>query len=92
MSDTRVVPVAYVTKWALTAGIKVVKNAEKTEGGGLYRNRPTLWASRWEWTEDREVAKERWRKALEKEHRRLVLKAGELRERMIEPPPFTEET
>lgn len=95
MSDGRVVPVAYVTKWALTAGIKVVKNAEEVSGtdyGSVYLKKGHMFVTAKDWTEDREEAMERWRKAMTKEHMRLLNKAEDVGKRLLQAPPFTEET
>lgn len=71
----KTIPVAYVTKWAKTAGITVVPNAETSDTfpeylrfyGGLIGPK--------HWTTDKAVAEERWRQAVETEARRLKLAA-----------------
>jgi hypothetical protein len=97
MTDKRVVPVAYVTKWALTRGVLVVRGASLMLGADHnfandYLKKGHLFVGRKHWTENREEAVTRWRKALEKEHKRLLNKAEDVGKRLLEAPPFTEET
>lgn len=76
MSQRRTVPVAYVTKWATTRGIVVVRDAEITDGGYYWTGSLCIPSS--QWTEDRAEAERRWRKAMEKERARLVKKQAAL--------------
>jgi len=71
-----VVPVAYITKWAKTAGILTWTNAELSEGGYLYKRGKWMASTNAKhWTTDKAVAEERWRQAVEKEAKRLKLAA-----------------
>jgi hypothetical protein len=91
MNHKRTVPVAYVTKWAVTRGILVVKNATTAGDDGEYLRNSRLFAGPTQWTEDREVASGRWRKAMEKARVAAARKAAKLADRFVQPPPFTEE-
>ena len=73
----RIVPVAYVTKWARTSGILTWSNALEVERGFLYVNGDLFgpFAGPKHWTTDKAVAEERWRQAVEKEAKRLKLAA-----------------
>lgn len=62
----KTVPVAYVTKWAATRGIIVLRNAKRSDS---YPDR--LWLNHAhvgpkDWTEDRPEAERRWREAVTK--------------------------
>lgn len=71
-----VIPVAYVTKWAKTAGILTWKDAELSEGGYLYKKgKWMVSANAKHWTTDKALAEERWRQAVETEAKRLKLAA-----------------
>lgn len=88
MTRSRVVPVAYVTKWATTAGIITAKRHETSESfpdclrfeGSLMR--PS------EWTEDKALAEERWRHAMKKAHEATVKKAERLAEQILAGPKW----
>lgn len=69
------IPVAYVTKWAKTAGIVAFKDAVRS---GTYPDH--LWYKQnlitpKHWTTDKATAEERWRQAVETEAKRLKLAA-----------------
>ena len=63
MSERRIIPVAYVTKWAATAGIRIVRNGEVTDAGALSNG--FLYVSAKDWTEDKALAEARYRARLE---------------------------
>lgn len=76
MSERKVVPLAYVTKWAATRGIVVVKGAEVTVTGALVRGH--LFAPANQWTEDKFVAEVLWREAVERSQKAAQKKAKSL--------------
>jgi diphthamide biosynthesis methyltransferase len=96
MSERRIVPVAYVTQWATTQGITVIKQAEEVSGDDYTdryltkRYASRLWVGSSHWTEDREVAIQRWRKEMEKAKASALKKAKKIEAALAGEPPFTE--
>jgi hypothetical protein len=88
MSDRRVVPVAYVTKWAATAGIRVVRDAEETEGG--YLSKKMLWVVRNDWTEDKAEAETRYRARIDTARKAAQRKVEKLTALYKAEPKYTE--
>lgn len=86
MSKRRTVPVAYVTKWATTRGIVVVRDAERSESFPECLILRVGFMHQREWTEDRAEAERRWRKAMEKERARLVKKQAALAQALKDGP------
>lgn len=82
------VPIAYVTRWAATRGIVVMRGATLTDAGRLWDGFHSHAQS--DWTIDRTVAEGRWRKALAKAASAAQKKADNLRAAAILPPKYTE--
>lgn len=62
MSEPRIVPVAYVTKWAATAGIRIIRDAETLSDGYLYKGGALgIFVGQQDWTEDKAEAEIRYR-------------------------------
>lgn len=70
-----VIPVAYITKWAKTAGIIAVPNAETSPTFPESLRFSCSLVQPKHWTTDKAVAEERWRQAVETEAKRLKLAA-----------------
>lgn len=87
-SKERVVPVAYVTKWATTDGISIFRDGEVTESGALRLR--YAWISPAHWTEDKQVAESRWSKTMSKAADAAEKKAAKLRSAVALPPKYTE--
>ena len=95
MSDSKTVPVAYVTKWATTRGILVVRGAEeyKADFGAVYLSRDDgLFVGPKQWTTDKAEAEERYRKALKRARDSALKKAQALRSAIEAPPKYSEES
>lgn len=90
MSVSRIVPIAYVTKWA--GAIRVMRNAETSAsnpkylrlGGGRLAG-PTAW------TEDRATAVGRYQKALRKRMAAAQKELATCSAALAREPEFTEE-
>ena len=85
-----IVPVAYVTKYATTAGILVVRGAERS---GMFPER--LWLNHGhilpsDWTEDKAEAEMRWHAALLKAAAQAEKKAARLRAAASHAPKYSE--
>lgn len=93
MTERRKVPVAYVTKWATTRGILVVRGAETYETY-LTKKDPGvhLFVGAKQWTEDKDEAETRYRAALKKAHVSAVKKAASLKGRMSTAPVYEDES
>jgi hypothetical protein len=63
MSKERIIPVAYVTRWAATEGIRIVRGAEVTDRGALFAR--DLYVNAKDWTEDKTEAEARHRAKIE---------------------------
>lgn len=61
----RKVPVAYVTKYAETRGVVIVRDGE-TADNGRYLSKGCLFVNPKDWTEDKAIAEERYRAALKR--------------------------
>lgn len=85
----RVVPVAYVTRWATTVGIRVIRGAEETASGALYRNN-SFYVIRNEWTEDKSEAEARYRAKIDAARHSAERKAKKLEALYKAPPKYTE--
>lgn len=64
MSKTPTVSLAYVTKWATTRGIVVVRDADLTERLAIWKG--SIYVPSAHWTRDRDEAERRWRDAVKK--------------------------
>lgn len=89
MNDRKTIPIAYVTKWATTRGIIIVRDAEVTEHGALY-GRNCLYVPASQWTEDKEEAVDRWHASLLKAAASAEKKADALRAAASFTPKYTE--
>lgn len=75
--DDVVIPEAYVTKWALTRGIVVWKNAIRCRDGYVYPDaRYMEQVGAKHWTESKPIAETRWRDTVKKEAARLKAAAA----------------
>lgn len=90
MSERRIVPIAYVTKWAATAGIRVIRNAEGTESGCL-RKGISLFVSPLDWTEDKAEAEVRYRAKIDSARRSAERKVKKLEALYKAEPKYTED-
>ena len=94
MSESRIVPVAYVTKWATTVGIRVVRGAEAVGSGALYKKSadgvPSIYVSRSDWTEDKAEAEARYRAKIDAARQSAERKARKLEALYKAPPKYTE--
>lgn len=91
----RKVPVAYVTKYAETRGIVVVRDAEETEGGALSAgdfSGSSLWVAKGHWTEDKAIAEERYRAALRRALNSAEEKVRRIQAALDAPPKYEEES
>lgn len=88
MSD-RKVPLAYVTKWAATKGILVVRDAE-TYSEGKYLTKGALFVWPKDWTEDKEYAEERYRAALKRKAAAALAQVGRLEAAALATPKYEE--
>lgn len=84
----RKVPVAYVTKYAETRGILVVKDAEISEGGYCYTG--FLSVPPKEWTEDKDIAEDRYRAALRRALNSAEEKVKRIQAALDAPPKYEE--
>lgn len=81
--EKRIIPVAYVTKWAASRGILVVHSGEyvpRDGGDDGYLSKGVLFVHPNNWTDDKDVAVSRWRKALNAKiasHKKAIAKLGE---------------
>jgi hypothetical protein len=97
MSERRKVPVAYVTKWATTRGILVVKGADgwTTDGEEYLTGRESgsgLFVAPAHWTEDKDKAELRYRAVLLKASQAAFKKHKALVAAINAPPKYTEES
>jgi hypothetical protein len=92
MSERSKVPVAYVTKWAVTRGIVVWKDAKETESGWLYPKKGWMGVAFKQWTEDKAIAEERYREALLKASQGAFKKMKAMEKAINAPPKYTEES
>lgn len=94
MSTKRIVPVAYVTKWAATKGILVVRGAEAVQRDGhddAYLSKGfKLFVHPAHWTEDRAVAVALWRRALKNKRKSHEKAIAKIEKALAGEPPFTE--
>jgi hypothetical protein len=88
--DKQIILLAYVTKWATTRGIIVVRNAETTDSGALSKG--FLWAGPNHWTTDRVTAEGRWRKAMQKAADLAQKKADRLRRAVALAPKYEDKS
>lgn len=89
MSERKTAPVAYVTKWATTQGILVVKDAEMFEE---YLSKGTwLFVSPRHWTTDKAEAETRYRAALLKASQAAFKKHAAIVAAINAPPKYTED-
>jgi hypothetical protein len=88
MSERRVVPVAYVTRWAATTGIRVVRDAEETVGG--YLSKKMLFVGRNDWTEDKAEAEVRYRAKIDTARKSAQRKVEKLTALYKAEPKYTE--
>lgn len=77
-TDRKTVPIAYITKWATTAGIAVRRDVEisTVDPNSLWLGQSHI--SPKHWTEDKAEAEKRWRAAVRKEAVRLRKRAEEM--------------
>lgn len=94
MSEHRDVPVAYVTKWATTRGILVVKGAETHVGqnGAVYLTKGALFVDARHWTEDKDEAERRYAAALKRRERALGENLKAIRQAISDGSRYTEES
>lgn len=85
-NETKTIPVAYVTQWATTRGIRIIHNGEVSKNGYLYCGFISIPQSAW--TEDRIVAEDRWRKEMTKAADVAQKKADRLRAAVALPPKY----
>lgn len=90
MSERRTIPVAYVTKWATTVGIRVVRGAEVTERGALFA-RGGLYVTPNHWTEDKAEAEARYRALFDAARQSAEKKVRKLEALYKAAPKYTEE-
>lgn len=95
MSDeAKKVPIAYVTKWATTAGILVVRDAETYADGWLGSRRSSfahsIFVGPKHWTTDRGIAEERWGEAIRKAIKAAERKVAKLKSDAAAGPKVTE--
>lgn len=85
----RNVPVAYVTRWAATRGILVVKDGEAhAYDSGTYLKKGHLFVSAKEWTEDKAVAEGRYRAALRRALNSAEEKVKRIQAALDAPPKY----
>lgn len=87
MSD-RTIPVAYVTKWATTAGIRIVRNARVTDMGAISSG--FLYASAKDWTADKVIAEARYRAKIDAARQSAERKVKKLEALYKAAPKYTE--
>jgi hypothetical protein len=92
MTERKKVPLAYVTRWAATRGIEVVRDGQCSEmfpdhfrwnGSLIHPNH---------WTTDKAEAEKRYRAALTRAYQSSMRKAKTLKAAINAPPKYTEET
>lgn len=88
MTERRIVPLAYVTKWSATRGIVVVMDAKVTRLGALSGSGTSLYVSPAHWTDDLDVAEKRLREAVTKAHKAAQKKATALRNLLDGPAQY----
>lgn len=88
MSERRIVPIAYVTTWATTAGIRIVRDAEVTESNALSKGH--LYVSATDWSEDKAEAEARCRSKLDAAIKSAERKVDKLRKAYLAEPKYTE--
>lgn len=93
MTERRKVAVAYVTTWATTRGILVVKDAETYETY-LTKKSPGvhLFVSASKWTEDKAEAETRYRAALTRAYQSAMRKAKALKSAINAAPKYEGES
>lgn len=92
MTERKRVPLAYVTKWAQTKGILVVKDGEVYAEEKYLTKGSFLFVRARDWTTDKAVAEERYRAALLKASEAAFKKHKALVDAINAPPKYTEET
>lgn len=90
MTERKTVPLAYVTKWAATRGIVVVKGGHEAEGG-YFDNGPWMFVSPSQWTTDRAEAEARYRAALLRASQAAFKKHSALVAAINAPPKYEED-
>ena len=89
MTERRTVPVAYVTKWAVTRGILVVKESRRCSNERyLYFKGNAVPPAHW--TEDKAEAERRWWKAMEAAQKRLERQEANLAKALKAGPKWEE--
>lgn len=86
----RKVSVAYVTKYAETRGILVVKDAEISKGGYCYSGFISVGPK--EWTEDKAIAEDRYRAALRRSLKSAEEKVKRIQAALDAAPKYEEES
>jgi len=89
MSKTRIVPVAYVTRWSTTAGIRIVRGGEETTSGALMA-RSGIYVSAPDWTESKADAEKCYRAKVDAARLSALRKAEKLEEALNAPPKYME--
>lgn len=84
----RIVPVAYVTKWAATAGIHIVRNAKMLPSGSLLS--PWAHVRPLDWTEDKAEAEARYRAKIDAARQSAERKVKKLEALYRADPKYTE--
>lgn len=94
MSDSKVVSVAYVTKWATTRGILVVRGAEEhtSDDGTKYLTKRMMFVSPKHWTTDKAEAEERYRSELIRAERAALKRHKAAVAAINAPPKYSEES
>lgn len=87
----RKVPVAYVTKYAGTRGVVVVRDAY-TDEDGRYLVKRLLVISPNDWTEDKSIAEELHRADLKRELNSFEEKVNRIQAALDAPPKYEEGT
>lgn len=86
--STKTIPVAYVTKWAASSGITVIRDAVTTESGALKKQRGLLYVLAKDWTTDKAEAEKRWRVAVTKAATLVRRKAERLESEAMGAPKY----
>lgn len=94
MVERRIVPVAYVTKWATTVGIRIVRDAMPVRSGALYKESdggvPSIYVPEKDWTEDKAEAEARYRAKVDAARQSAERKAKKMEALYKAAPKYTE--
>jgi hypothetical protein len=89
MSERQTIPIAYVTKWATTVGIRIIRDGEVTPLGAIMKV-GGLYATKNDWTEDKVEAESRYRVMIDSARKAAQRKVEKLAALYRAAPKYTE--